>query len=249
MAPEFVAEQILKTCDQVEKHLDAIMASAPGAIRTILDNARPFGLPLPDFVKDTAYGLIMDALRELEKVVREAIAFFRELAMNVGTPSVLRDAADAYEAGVLTPGTTLAGAIKPSDLSANDSQYWDSDAADGYDDAIAEQMGAVDAVPETARAMVQVLNGMADSIDGFYDSLDVAVVSLALAVAGFVLAVLTLETVVVAIIALIVAIISLIVAIISLVMTFMTAASTNATLAANLTATPAIDWPQTAFAA
>lgn len=248
---ETIAAYILQQCDVIERQVRAMVAGAPSAIDFALSQIRvgwPIPAPLPGFVKDAIRKLVMEAVIEAADLIYEALDMFRMLAKAVGKPSALRAAAATLETGVIARAATLDESMVDSVLQGLTRDAWESAAADSYQSAFNEQSRAVGEVDEPARMLKHVLEDLADSIEQFFTDLQNAFIGFAITVAGLIVTVATGVTGVGAVVGVIITLGGLAWSIYSFVQVFQGSTSRSSDMATRLTGTPALEWPQSAFA-
>jgi hypothetical protein len=129
-------------------------------------------------------------------------------------------------------------------LGLSSQDEWKSRATVPYSAGLTEQVASAAGIGEIMRALEKTLRDMADSIESFYGNLIWAEVGFAVAVVGLALC----FTGPPAIAGIVVAAIGVVTAIVSLIVVFTSTSASNTANAANLIASPQIEWTQSTFA-
>lgn len=168
MHPEALGQWIIDCLDDALKGVAEAEKALPVGARIWADHLNTFGVPWPDWAKDSAYHAAMAATTFQLGVLREVLHFVRDQVAGWGLPTVLRNAANRLEQGLGKKVNDFSSSMRIEDLKGLDSSTWTSDAASSYSSGFQDQEDQVDKLGKMVDALIRVLRDSASSQDSWY---------------------------------------------------------------------------------
>lgn len=248
MHPEPLVRGMLELIDEALAALAEAERDAPDAVRRWADDLTTFGVPWPQWAKDSLYHLNLGALLAEIGILRESFELLRAVIGMFGLPSVLRAEAQKFQGAVLDPLTELHSDMQLSKLLGDDAEVWRSGATDSYKDAYEEQRDHLTTVQTRIEEIIQGLEDAAEQQEAFFTDSLLAVIGLEVSAAGLAVTIATGWTGVGAIIGIVISAIGLVVSLIGVIKTFFEADSQAQAVNETRRGEPLPQWPESAFA-